>query len=134
MQNYKDLKVWEKAHSFTLKVYEYASQFPKEEMYSLTSQLKRSASSIPANIAEGCGRSSDKEFCRFLSISFGSANELEYQVILCADLSFIDFNKREELLLKIGEVKKMLNGLISSVQRTSKCQTNADSYLLTAYR
>lgn len=76
MQNYKDLKAWERSHQFTLRVYEVTKSFPKEEMYSLTNQLRRSASSIPANIAGGCGKNSQAEFAHFLNVSLGSANEL----------------------------------------------------------
>jgi four helix bundle protein len=78
MQNYKDLKVREKSHQFTLEVYEITKVFPKEEIYSLTNQLRRAASSIPANTAEGCGKNSQAEFVHFLNISLGSANESEY--------------------------------------------------------
>ncbi|MBG9376029.1 four helix bundle protein [Panacibacter sp. DH6] len=116
MQNYKDLKVWEKAHSFTLKVYEYASQFPKEEMYSLTSQLKRSASSIPANIAEGCGKNSKQEFAHFLNIALGSANESEYFVILARDLTYLSEQNFNTLFNIINEVKGMLIALINKVR------------------
>ena len=90
MQNYKDLKVWEKAHRFTLEVYEATKLFPKEELYSLTNQLRRAASSIPANIAEGCGKNSQAEFANFLNISLGSANEAEYFLILSKDLKYLN--------------------------------------------
>ena len=86
MQNYKDLKVWEKAHLFTLTVYQDTKSFPKEELYSLTNQLRRSASSIPANMAEGCGKNSNQELAYYLNISLGSANESEYFLILSKDL------------------------------------------------
>ncbi len=86
MQNYKDLKVWEKGHLFTLKVYDVAKLFPKEEIYSLINQIRRAASSIPANIAEGCGKNSQNEFAHFLNIALGSANEAEYFLILSKDL------------------------------------------------
>lgn len=89
MQNYKDLKVWEKAHSFTLKVYEETRNFPKEETYGLISQLKRASSSIPANIAEGCGKNSNLEFAHFLNIALGSSNEAEYFLILACDLKYL---------------------------------------------
>ncbi len=92
MQNYKDLKVWDKAHRFTLKVYEVTKSFPKEELYSLTNQLRRAASSIPANIAEGCGKNSNAEFAHFLNISLGSANESEYFLILSKDLLYLATN------------------------------------------
>ncbi|MEO6538492.1 MAG: four helix bundle protein, partial [Ferruginibacter sp.] len=81
MQNYKDLKVWEKAHSFTLKIYEVTKLFPKEEIYSLTNQIRRAASSIAANIAEGCGKKSKADFANYLNIALGSSNESEYFLI-----------------------------------------------------
>src|SRR5436190_18912963 len=89
MQNYKDLKVWEKAHSFTLKVYECTKLFPKEELYSLTNQIRRSSASIAANIAEGCGKNSKQEFAHYLNIALGSANESEYFLILSKDLKYL---------------------------------------------
>ena len=89
MRDYKKYLVWEKSHQLTLDVYRNTTSFPKEELFGLISQIKRSSSSIPTNIAEGCGRNSDKDFCRFLYIAFGSANELEYQIILSIDLDFI---------------------------------------------
>ena len=89
MRDYKKYLVWEKSHQLTLDIYRNVISFPKEELFGLISQIKRSSSSIPTNIAEGCGRNSDKDFCRFLYIAFGSANELEYQIILSIDLDFI---------------------------------------------
>jgi four helix bundle protein len=76
MRNFRELKVWEKAHELTLLVYRNTKSFPKEELYGLTSQIRRACSSIPANIAEGCGRQTEKDFSRFLQIAFGSASEL----------------------------------------------------------
>ena len=116
MRDYKKYLVWQKSHQLTLEIYRLTRSFPKEEMFSLTSQMKRSSSSIPTNIAEGCGRSSDKDFCRFLYISYGSANELEYQIILSIDLQFINSEDGENLLSQIEEIKKMLNGLIMKVR------------------
>src|SRR5690349_6663251 len=112
MQNYKDLKVWEKAHHFTLKVYEVTKPFPKEELYSLTNQLRRSASSIPANIAEGSGKNSQLEFAHFLNIALGSANETEYYLILSKDLKYLKDGDFETLLKTINEIKAMLIALI----------------------
>jgi four helix bundle protein len=93
------------------------SVFPKEEIFGLTSQIKRASSSIPMNIAEGCGRNSDKDFCRFLYIAFGSANELEYQLLLSIDLKFIELENGQKLLFQIEEVKKMLNVLITKLNK-----------------
>lgn len=115
MKDFKNLTVWQKSHQLTLDVYKVLNYFPKEELFGLTSQMKRSSSSIPANIAEGCGRNSDKDFGRFLIIAFGSANELEYQFILSNDLNFINKETADKLLFQIAEIKKMLNGLISKL-------------------
>ncbi|MEP6681668.1 MAG: four helix bundle protein [Parafilimonas sp.] len=116
MQNYKDLKVWEKAHLFTLQVYECTRAFPKEELYSLTNQLRRSSSSIPANIAEGCGKSSKPDFANFLNIALGSANESEYYLILSKDLSYLKEQIFQTLYNLINEVKGMLIALINKVR------------------
>lgn len=116
MKDYKNFTVWQKSHQLTLDVYKVLNSFPKEEMFGLISQMKRSSSSIPTNIAEGCGRNTDKDFARFLIIAFGSANELEYQFILSRDLSFINLETSEKLLLQIEEIKKMLNSLISKLK------------------
>lgn len=116
MQNYKDLKVWQKAHDFTLKMYKVVASFPKEETYNLTSQIKRSASSIPTNIAEGCGRFSQKELANFLQIALGSSHELEYQLLLSKDLSLIGGELFVEVDKEVGEIKAMLIALIKKVR------------------
>jgi four helix bundle protein len=118
MQNYKDLKVWEKSHHFTLKVYEITKAFPKEEVYSLTNQIRRAASSIPANIAEGCGKNTQAEFAHFLNISLGSANEAEYFLILSKDLKYLNETSFNNLFSVINEVKAMLIALIAKVRAT----------------
>lgn len=118
MQNYKDLKVWERAHQFTLEVYGVTKQFPKEEIYCLTNQLRRAASSIPANIAEECGKNSKAEFAHFLNISLGSANEAEYFLILSKDLKYLTDNIFDGLVKIINEIKAMLIALISKVRST----------------
>jgi four helix bundle protein len=118
MKDYRKFTVWQKSHQLTLDVYKAVRNFPKEELFGLTSQMKRSASSIPTNIAEGCGRNTDKDFARFLIISFGSANELEYQIILSIDLNFISLQDGQILLLQVEEVKKMLNALIIKINNT----------------
>lgn len=116
MQNYKDLKVWEKAHLFTLNVYEGTKSFPKEEIYSLTNQVRRAASSIPANIAEGCGKNGKLELAHYLNIALGSANESEYFLILSRDLNYLPREKFDVLFLLINEVKGMLISLINKVR------------------
>jgi four helix bundle protein len=122
MKDYKKFLVWQKSHQLTLDVYRLVRDFPKEEMFGLTSQMKRASSSIPMNIAEGCGRNSEKDFARFLIISFGSANELEYQIILSIDLNFISYEHGQKFLFQIEEVKKMLNGLISKINNTKNAE------------
>src|SRR5713226_5621353 len=89
MRDFRELKVWEKAHGLTLAVYTATARFPKEELYGLTTQIRRSCASIPANLAEGCCRSGDVEFARFLQIAMGSASELEYHVLLAHDLKIL---------------------------------------------
>src|SRR5882757_5230038 len=89
MKDFKELKVWSKAHEMTMSVYRATRSFPKEELYGLTSQLRRAAASIGANIAEGCGRRSDGEFTRFLQIARGSASEIEYHFMLARDLHYL---------------------------------------------
>ena len=85
MIDFKTLKVWELIHRLTLQCYLITKEFPKEEIYGLISQIRRSSSSIPSNISEGCGRGADKELIRYLKIAMGSASELEYQIILSKD-------------------------------------------------
>jgi four helix bundle protein len=116
MQNYKDLKVWEKAHQFTLDVYRVSKSFPKEEIYGLTSQLRRAASSIAANIAEGCGKHTKNDFANFLNISLGSSNEAEYFILLAKDLNYVSSDEYNVLIKLINEVKAMLIALIGKVR------------------
>ncbi len=117
MQNYKDLKVWEKAHKFTLEVYRVTSVFPKEEIYSLTNQLRRSTYSVPANIAEGCGKNSQPDFANYLNIALGSSNEAEYLLLLSKDLNYLTIKEYNDLTLAINEIKAMLISLIKKVRQ-----------------
>ncbi|MDB5012019.1 MAG: four helix bundle protein [Daejeonella sp.] len=119
MQNYKDLKVWSKAHQLTLDVYLLSKEFPKEELYSLTNQLRRAISSIPANIAEGCGKNSQLDFANFLNIALGSANESEYFLLLSKDLGYLKLENHLVLDSNINEIKAMLISLIKLI-RASK--------------
>src|SRR5499433_1683274 len=97
MKNFRDLKVWEKSHELALAAYESTNTFPKQEMFELVSQIRRCASSIPANVAEGCGRRGNGEFHRFLQIAMGSASELEYHLLLSRDLKFLDQERYKSL-------------------------------------
>ena len=116
MQNYKELKVWDKAHLFTLHEYEVTKPFPKEEIYSLTSQPKRAASSIPAQIAESCGKNSKQEFAHYLNIALGLAIESEYFLILSKDLKYLSDESFETLFNNINEVKGMLIALLKKIR------------------
>jgi four helix bundle protein len=118
MQNYKDFKVWKKAHHFTLKIYEVTKSFPKEETYSLVGQIRRAAFSIPSNIAEGCGKNSQNEFAHFLNISLGSASEAEYFLILSKDVKYLNEDSFNRLFPFINEIKAMLIVLIAKVRTT----------------
>ena len=116
MKDFKDLRVWAKAHSLTIGVYRATKGFPKEELFGLTSQIRRSASSIGANIAEGSGRRSDGELTRFLHIARGSAAELEYHLLLARDLELLPEITYSTLADQTDEVQRMLTSLIQQVQ------------------
>lgn len=119
MQNFTNLKVWDKAHQAVLAIYRYTKAFPSEELYGLTSQLRRAGISIPANIAEGCGKLTDKDFARYLYISLGSAHEVQYYLILSRDLEYLKETEFSELNIKLQEVKGMLIALIKKVQSSA---------------
>ncbi|MBK8615644.1 MAG: four helix bundle protein [Anaerolineales bacterium] len=116
MKDFRKLKVWEKAHQLALNVYKVTGAFPKEELYGLTSQIRRSSMSTPTNIAEGCGRNTDADFARFLQIAMGSASETEYQLILAYDLEFISEESYEKLHSDAEEVKRMLASLLKTIR------------------
>lgn len=116
MRDYKSLKVWEKAHSLTVSLYEATKSFPKEELYALTSQIRRSAASIPANIAEGCGREGIPELTQFCRIAMGSASELEYHLLLSRDLGFLTNCDYERLSNEVGEIKRMLRSFVAKIK------------------
>lgn len=116
MKNFQNLHVWRKAHSLTLEIYKVTSVFPKQEIYGITSQMRRCAASIAANIAEGCGKRGNAEFQRFLGIAAGSASELEYHILLAHDLKYIDQSTYEALNRNVIEVKRMLASLILKVE------------------
>ena len=115
MKDFKKLKVWEKAHRLTLNVYEASAKLPREELYGITSQIRRACVSVPTNIAEGCGRSSDTDFARFLQISMGSASEVEYLLLLGLDLDLLVNDEYEELNSAVVEIKRMLTSLIKTL-------------------
>ena len=120
MQSYKDLIAYQKAYKLALVVYQATKDFPKEEMYGLTSQMRRSAVSIPCNIAEGYRRGHRKEYVQFLHMANGSCGELETQLSLSRDLSLLDEKVFEKLYCSQEEVSKLLNGLIFSLSGASR--------------
>jgi four helix bundle protein len=115
MQDFRNLVVWKKSHEFVLEIYRETKAFPREEIFGLTSQMRRAASSIPANLAEGCGRT-QSEFAHHLQIAFGSANELEYHLLLARDLCFLDAIEYRRSTADLGEIKKMLSTLLKRVR------------------
>lgn len=119
MRDFRQLRVWEIAHNLTLKIYKSTKEFPKEELYSLTSQIRRSCSSVPTNIAEGCGRGGNKEFAHFLQIAVGSSYELDYQILLAKDLEYIDNTLYAELSNEISSLQKQLVALLQKVRATN---------------
>lgn len=116
MKDFRQLQVWKKSHELVLDIYTITSKFPQNELFGLTSQIRRASSSIPTNIAEGCGRGSDADFCRFLQISMGSASETEYELQLAHDLGYLDDAVYESLNRKVIEVKRMLSSLIVKIK------------------
>ena len=126
MKDFKDLKVWKRSHDLTLSVYKATATYLREELYGLTSQIRRASASIPTNIAEGCGRNTDNELARFLEIAMGSASELEYLLRLSNDLNFLDKAKSDELDTAVIEIKKMLASFIRNI-RADRRQLNAES-------
>jgi four helix bundle protein len=116
VKNFQDLKVWEKAHHLTLEIYQKTKDFPSEERYELTRQIRRCAASIPTNIAEGCGRSGDAELSRFMQIAMGSASELEYTLLLAKDLGLLNGTTYQPLVDEVYEVKRMLAALIKKLK------------------
>lgn len=113
MKGHRDLEVWQKSMQFVTALYRETAAFPKQELYGITSQLRRAAVSVPSNIAEGCGRSSKKEFHLFLSHARGSLLEVETQVEIARNLGYVSEKRFRELLAKTNEIGRMLNGLRS---------------------
>jgi len=116
MRDFRELKVWQKAHRLTLGVYKSTAGFPKDELYGLTSQVRRCGASIGANIAEGCGRGGETDFARFLQIAMGSACELEYHLLLARDLGYLPNEEHDPLNAEVVEVKRMLTGFIQTLK------------------
>jgi four helix bundle protein len=117
MQNFKDLLIWQEAHQLTLKIYESSKGFPKEETFGITSQLRRAAVSIPCNIAEGCGRYTQKDFANFLQIALGSTNETDYLTLLAKDLKYLSEDQYLDVQERLNKVRAMNINLIDKVRK-----------------
>ncbi len=115
LKDFRQLKVWDRAHQLTLAIYPVTATFPRNETYGLTSQMRRAASSIPSNIAEGCRREGDAELSRFCLMARGSASELEYQILLARDLNIIESRQHEQLTQQAVEIKRMLTVFVQKL-------------------
>ena len=108
MRDFHKLGIWQRSHQLTLDVYKMSKSFPKDELFGLTSQIRRAASSIPTNIAEGCGRASNKDCAHFLQIAIGSASEVEYELLLAHDLEYINDEAFNKLTSETIAIRKMI--------------------------
>jgi four helix bundle protein len=117
MKTHKDLDVWKASIDMVTKIYQVTRNFPKEEIYGLTNQMRRAAVSVPSNIAEGAGRNSSKEFLQFLYFSTGSLSELETQIIIAYNLEYINNEQKQNMDIIINTIFKMLSGLMQSVKK-----------------
>jgi four helix bundle protein len=125
MRNYRDLQVWGKAHNLTLALYRVSQGFPREEIFGITSQLRRAAVSIGANLAEGCGRRTSSELARFVRIAMGSASELDYHLLLSRDLGFMKDDDFTSSAADLTEVRKMLTSFLSSIEEQIELKSRA---------
>ena len=125
MQDFRKLKVWQKAHELTLEIYRSTQKFPREELYGLTSQMRRAAASIGANLAEGCCRHGDVEFGRFIQIALGSISEVDYHLLLARDLGFLADKQYAKFVGLVTETRRMLISLLQTV-RTGRIATAAE--------
>jgi len=112
MRNFRELKVWQKAHQLVLNIYKITRHFPEDERFGLVSQIRRAAASIPTNIAEGCGRQGNRDFAHFLSMAAGSASEVDYQLLLARDLTYLPVENYQECQAAVEEIRRMLYAFI----------------------
>ncbi len=115
MRNFRELSIWQRSFDLVKGVYQFTEDLPASEKFGLTSQIRRSAVSVPSNIAEGCGRNTNKELIRFLDISLGSAFELETQLLLCQSLELAESQKVDELINELHQIQKMINGFMKTL-------------------
>ena len=116
MQDFKKLKIWQRSHQLVLKIYSVTKRFPTEERYGITSQIRRSSTSIPTNIAEGAGRKGNVEFARFIEIAFSSAAEVEYLLMLSKDLDYISSDEYRKLSDELAEIMRMLSSFLKKLE------------------
>jgi four helix bundle protein len=116
MRDFKELQVWQRSHSLAVKSYQVTKKYPREEIYGLTSQIRRACLSVPANIAEGCGKNGTSDFARFLQIAMGSASELEYLFLFSHDIGILQAPDYKELTESVQEIKRMLASLIQKIK------------------
>ncbi|HVS91120.1 MAG TPA: four helix bundle protein [Mucilaginibacter sp.] len=117
MHNFKDLLLWQESHQLVLKIYKLSEDFPKSEMFGITSQLRRAAVSMPCNIAEGCGRYTPKDFANFLQIALGSTNETDYLTLLAKDLNYLSADKFDSVQEHLNKIRAMNINLIEKVRK-----------------
>ncbi|UYZ59302.1 four helix bundle protein [Hymenobacter latericus] len=117
MLNYRSLQIWQRSHQLTLTTYASTQAFPREELFGLVSQLRRAAASVPANIAEGCGRGSDAELARFLTIAAGSASELDYHFLLAYELGYLTSETWQQIAEELTAIRKMLSQFIQTLKK-----------------
>lgn len=122
MRDFHKLIIWQRSHQLTLAVYRISKSFPKEEIFGLISQMRRAVSSIPTNIAEGCGRASNKDFAHFLQIAIGSATEVEYQLLLAHDINYINDDDYQALTDETVVVRKMIIKYQSELKSSSSLE------------
>lgn len=120
MKDFKELEIWKRSHKMTINIYRATQKFPKEELYGLTSQIRRAASSIPTNIAEGCGRRTNAELANFLNIASGSASEVEYELLLAKDMDYINDVQYQLFAKEICEIRSMLAAYMRTLMSNQK--------------
>lgn len=118
MKDFKKQIIWQRSHTLTLKIYKATKTFPKEELYGLTSQIRRAIVSIPTNIAEGCGRRTNAELANFLNIASGSASEVEYELLLAKELEYITTEQYDGWIHEISEIRSMLAAYMKKLRTT----------------
>jgi four helix bundle protein len=119
MQDFRSLDTWRKSHALALKIYRVTASFPETERYGLAAQMRGASTSVPCNVAEGCGRGGKNELIRFLQIASGSASELDYQILLSRDLGYVSAGDYEELFRDVSDVKRLLTRFIQAIRKPS---------------